>query len=230
MIIDNLALKRSKVVVNSNELKSYLSNERKIDLENINTVYHFSPDENHKIKLEELNKLNKTIAYAGNFGTPQDILSFAQDFNKANDGSWQLLLIGSGSQYDQVKSMESHSIFVSPYVSKDKLNKLLEGVQIMLVALSSNLTVEGFPGKTFDYMARGKYILGYTNPYSAVARLITDYEIGTTIHPGEYRELKKFLDDVSIEDIRKGSNNSIQSSKSDFSKEVIVSQYLELLR
>ena len=99
----------------------------------------------------------------------------------------------------------------------------------MLVALSSKLTVEGFPGKTFDYMSRGKYILGYANPNSAVAKLITNHKVGTNIKPEDYLSLENFLNQVDIEDIKISSKNAISLSETNFSKGAIVSQYLELL-
>ena len=228
-LIDNLALKKAKVVVNSNELKFYLEKERNIPSDNIEVIYHFSPDDNPKLNHDGIQQLKKTIAYAGNFGKPQDLLSFVHSFNKANDGSWKLLLIGSGAQYEEVETLESETIKVYSYLAKSELNQLLHEIQIMLVALSSKLTVEGFPGKTFDYMSRGKYILGYANPNSSVAKLITNHKVGTNIKPEDYLSLENFLNQVDIEDIKISSKNAISLSETNFSKGAIVSQYLELL-
>lgn len=228
-LIDNLALKKAKVVVNSNELKFYLEKERNIPSGNIEVIYHFSPDDNPKLNHDGIQQLKKTIAYAGNFGKPQDLLSFVHSFNKANDGSWKLLLIGSGAQYEEVETLESETIKVYSYLAKSELNQLLHEIQIMLVALSSKLTVEGFPGKTFDYMSRGKYILGYANPNSSVAKLITNHKVGTNIKPEDHLSLENFLNQVDIEDIKVSSKNAISLSETNFSKGAIVSQYLELL-
>lgn len=228
-LIDNLALKKAKVVVNSNELKFYLEKERNIPSDNIEVIYHFSPDDNPKLNHDGIQQLKKTIAYAGNFGKPQDLLSFVHSFNKANDGSWKLLLIGSGAQYEEVETLESETIKVYSYLAKSELNQLLHEIQIMLVALSSKLTVEGFPGKTFDYMSRGKYILGYANPNSSVAKLITNHKVGTNIKPEDHLSLENFLNQVDVEDIKVSSKNAISLSETNFSKGAIVSQYLELL-
>ncbi len=228
-LIDNLALKKAKVVVNSNELKFYLEKERNIPSGNIEVIYHFSPDDNPKLNHDGIQQLKKTIAYAGNFGKPQDLLSFVHSFNKANDGSWKLLLIGSGAQYEEVETLESETIKVYSYLAKSELNQLLHEIQIMLVALSSKLTVEGFPGKTFDYMSRGKYILGYANPNSSVAKLITNHKVGTNIKPEDHLSLENFLNQVDVEDIKVSSKNAISLSETNFSKGAIVSQYLELL-
>ena len=227
-IVDNYALRRAKVVVNSNELKSYLIDERKILSKNINVIYHFSPDTNSTLDRDGITSLNKTIAYAGNFGKPQDLMSFVNTFNKVNDGTWRLLLIGSGTQYDNLKMMESEYINIYSYLSKDALNKKLEGVQIMLVSLSKRLTVEGFPGKTFDYLSRGKYILGYSNPKSAVAQLIISHEVGTNVEPEDELALKNFLNEVTLGDINEASKNAIFSINNSFSKEMVISKYLGL--
>ena len=229
-LIDNYALKKAKVVVNSNELKSYLINERNIPEKNIDVIYHFSPDNNPSLNVETLDKLNKTIAYAGNFGKPQDLMSFVNTFNKINDGTWNLLLIGSGTQYDEVKSVESEYINVYSYLSKEALNQKLQEVQIMLVALSGNLTVEGFPGKTFDYLSRGKYILCYANPKSAVANLIINNDLGMNIEPGDHLTLADKLEKINIEEIKLVSRNAMDVTSKLFSKDLIISEYNEAIK
>ena len=133
---------------------------------------------------------------------PVTFKSFVNTFNKINDGTWNLVLIGSGTQYDEVKSIESEYINVYSYLSKEALNQKLQEVQIMLVALSGKLTVEGFPGKTFDYLSRGKYILCYANPKSAVANLIINNDLGMNIEPGDHLTLADKLEKINIEEIK----------------------------
>ena len=229
-MIDNYSLKRAQVVVNSNELKSYLINERNISDKNIDVIYHFSPDNNPRLNLDLLDNLNKTIAYAGNFGKPQDLISFVNTFNKVNDGTWNLILIGSGAQYDEVKSLESEYINVYSYLSKDALNEKLQEVQIMLVSLSDKLTVEGFPGKTFDYLSRGKYILCYANPRSAVANLITNNNLGTNIKPGDHLALADMLKKINIEEIKSISRNALDVTDNLFSKDTVILKYNEVIK
>jgi len=229
-MIDNYALKKAHVIVNSNELKSYLINERNIPDENINVIYHFSPDNNPSLDSELLGNLNKTIAYAGNFGKPQDLISFVNTFNKVNDGTWNLLLIGSGAQYAEVKSLESEYVNVYSYLSKEALNEKIREVQIMLVSLSDRLTVEGFPGKTFDYLSRGKYILCYANPSSAVANLITNNNLGTNIKPNDEIALADKLEKINIEEIKSISRNAIDVTNNLFSKDTVISKYNEVIK
>ena len=78
-------------------------------------------------------------------------------------------------------------------------------------------------------MSRGKYILGYANPNSSVAKLITNHKVGTNIKPEDHLSLENFLNQVDVEDIKVSSKNAISLSETNFSKGAIVSQYLELL-
>ena len=45
------------------------------------------------------------------------------------------------------------------------------------------MTVEGFPGKTFDYLKMNKILIGYSNPLSGLARFIEKYNVGINIDP-----------------------------------------------
>ena len=227
-ILDNYALKRSSVVVNSNELKNYLVNNRKVK-SSIDVIYHFSPEDNAQLEIDSIDRLNKTIVYAGNFGKPQGLDSLIETFEKSNDGTWKLELIGNGALYEEIKLMESDCVNIYPYLTKNELNKKLQDTQIMVVSLSNKLTMEGFPGKTFDYLSRGKYILSYSNPNSALANFINGHKLGINISPGDDSSLKKFMVDIHPGEVVDTSKRAIKISSSLFSREEAVSKYLELV-
>ena len=70
------------------------------------------------------------------------------------------------------------------------------------------MTVEGFPGKTFDYLKMNKILIGYSNPSSGLARFIEKYNVGINIDPenpnidSAFKDLKN-LDEIyqNIEDV-----------------------------
>ena len=67
----------NKVVVNSDDLKNYLINNRKITANKINVINHFSPFmKSNYVPNFELNN----IFYAGNIGRPQNLSSFLNIF------------------------------------------------------------------------------------------------------------------------------------------------------
>ena len=102
-----------------------------------------------------------------------------------SSGNFKLTIYGSGSRYDHIKNMQSTNITVNPYTEREEIIKQTEEATYALVSLSSALTVEGFPGKTFDYLKMNKILIGYSNPTSGLAKFIEKYNIGININPDD---------------------------------------------
>ena len=120
--------------------------------------------------------------YAGNLGTPQNLESFINIFSKSIN-KFNLTIYGSGTQYEQISKMKSDNIRVNSFVDRKKLVELTKDIPYALISLSPKLTVEGFPGKTFDYLKMNKILIGYSNPESGLAKFIEKYELGVNISP-----------------------------------------------
>ena len=202
--LDNYALKIiDDIVVNSDELKEYLINSRGIQENKIKVIYHFSSSE----ESPRPENYNKEIIYTGNLGIPQNIESFIKNLNNSSD-QYKLKIYGSGSRYEDIKKMESENINVNPYTDRSEILKQTKNSTFALVSLSSSLTVEGFPGKTFDYLKMNKILIGYSNPLSGLARFIEKYNVGINIDPenpnidSALKDLKN-LDEIyqNIEDV-----------------------------
>ena len=177
--IDNFCLRIiDNVVVNSEELKDYLVSRRNIEENKVNVIYHFS----NEPEIPKPSIMNKEIMYAGNLGTPQNLESFINIFSE-HTNKFNLTIYGSGSQYERISKMNSNNIKVNSFVDRQKLVELTKDIPYALVSLSPKLTVEGFPGKTFDYLKMNKILIGYSNPESGLAKFIEKYELGVNISP-----------------------------------------------
>lgn len=177
--IDNFCLRViDNVVVNSEELKDYLVSKRNIEENKVNVIYHFS----NEPEIPKPSIMNKEIMYAGNLGTPQNLESFINIFSKSTN-KFNLTIYGSGTQYERISNMNSNNINVNSFVDRKKLVELTKDIPYALVSLSPKLTVEGFPGKTFDYLKMNKILIGYSNPESGLAKFIEKYELGVNISP-----------------------------------------------
>ena len=177
--IDNFSLRIiDNVVVNSEELKDYLVSKRNIEENKVNVIYHFS----NEPEIPKPSIMNKEIMYAGNLGTPQNLESFINIFSESTN-KFNLTIYGSGSQYERISNMNSNNIKVNSFVDRKKLVELTKDIPYALVSLSPKLTVEGFPGKTFDYLKMNKILIGYSNPESGLAKFIEKYELGVNISP-----------------------------------------------
>ena len=177
--IDNFCLRIiDNVVVNSEELKDYLVSKRNIEENKVNVIYHFS----NEPEIPKPSIINKEIMYAGNLGTPQNLESFINIFSESTN-KFNLTIYGSGTQYERISNMNSNNINVNSFVDRKKLVELTKDIPYALVSLSPKLTVEGFPGKTFDYLKMNKILIGYSNPESGLAKFIEKYELGVNISP-----------------------------------------------
>ena len=198
--IDNFCLRIiDNVVVNSEELKDYLVSKRNIEENKVNVIYHFS----NEPEIPKPSIINKEIMYAGNLGTPQNLESFINIFSESTN-KFNLTIYGSGTQYERISNMNSNNINVNSFVDRKKLVELTKDIPYALVSLSPKLTVEGFPGKTFDYLKMNKILIGYSNPESGLAKFIEKYELGVNISPNvdnidekfEQLQDKLFIDKV----------------------------------
>ena len=222
--IDTFALKSAdSVVLNSKELEEYIKNERLVK-NNTCTINHFSPFP-YTDKLPNKNK--KSIFYAGNIGKPQNIPLFVDYFKKSLSNEWTLNIYGSGEEYDYVNSLSNEKIVVNKYTERNKLIELTSDIPFALVSLDPNLTIEGFPGKTFDYLSMNKIILCFGNESSAVARFIEENEVGININPDNFDTVIEKLNSTDF--VEKSLNNVINLNKNEINKEKVIDKYLSLI-
>ncbi len=214
------------VGINSEELEEYIKNERLVK-NNLLTINHFSPF----LELEERPNINKkSIFYAGNIGKPQNIPLFVNYFNESLSNEWTLNIYGSGEEYKHVKSLENEKVVVNEYTERDKLIELTSDIPFALVSLDPNLTIEGFPGKTFDYLSMNKIILCFANENSAVARFIEKYKVGINIDPKNINNLGDVIEKLnSAHFIEELLNNVAILNKNEINKEKVIDKYLSLI-
>ena len=223
--IDNYCLKNiDYVVANSDQLKKYLIENRNIQKDKIKVIYHFA----NEPEVPKCKKISKNIMYAGNLGTPQNIASFIDTFSKSRK-NYKLTIFGSGSQYEKICELSSPHVEVNSYVSREKLVNLTREIPYALVSLSSKITVEGFPGKTFDYLKMNKILIGYSHPESSLAKFIDKFQLGINIDPNDQNidiKLNKLEDDSFLEQIY----SNISEMNNNFANvNLIVKQYMELI-
>ena len=152
---------------------------------------------------------------------------FVDYFNKSLSNEWTLNIYGSGEEYGHVKSLQNEKVLVNEYTERNKLIELTSDIPFALVSLDPNLTIEGFPGKTFDYLSMNKIILCFGNDNSAVARFIEKNEVGININPDNFDSIIEKLNSPDF--IEKSLNNVINLNKNEINKEKVIDKYLSLI-
>ena len=226
--IDNYALKNvNEVVVNSDDLKNYLINNRKITSNKIKVVNHFSPfiKSNYQPNFE----LNN-IFYAGNTGRPQNLSSFLRYFEKYFPSEWQLDIYGAGQEFNILSKFSNENIRINSYLERKELENITKDIPFALISLDYEITFEGFPGKTFDYLNMNKVLVNFSNPNSAVSKLIDKYGLGFNIDLDNPESLERKLQDMKNSDeINKILENIKYFQQSISNKEIAFKSYLELI-
>ena len=136
--IDNYSLKNvDTVVVNSDDLKNYLINKRKITANKINVVNHFSPFV--KSDYEPNFELNN-IFYAGNTGRPQNLSAFLRYFQKYFPSEWKLNIYGAGQEFNNLSEFSNDNIRINNYLERQELENVTKDIPFALICLDYEIT------------------------------------------------------------------------------------------
>ncbi len=226
--IDNYALKTVyKVVVNSDDLKNYLINKRNITANKINVINHFSPFiKSNYVPNFELNN----IFYAGNMGRPQNLSAFLRYFQKHFPSDWKLDIYGAGQEFNNLSEFSKDNIRIYNYLERKELENLTKEIPFALICLDYEITFEGFPGKTFDYLNMNKVLINFSNPNSVVSKFIDKYGLGFNIDLENPESLRGKLEDMkSSNEISKILKNIKYFQQSVSNKEIAFKSYLGLI-
>jgi len=227
-LIDNFCLKSvNKIVVNSDLLKDYLVNNRNIVRNKIEVIHHFSPYQ----KSEYASNLAlKKIFYAGNTGKPQNLNSFIKFFNKNFPQDWDFQLYGAGQEFNNLLKNSNKNIFINDYLSRDELEDLTKDIPFALICLDYEITIEGFPGKTFDYLNMNKILINFSNPNSAVSELIKDNGLGFNIDLKKPDEFFLTLEEMqNPKKLNEILNNINKFQEVVSNKEIVSKKYISLI-
>ena len=226
--IDNYALKTvNKVVVNSEDLKNYLINNRNITANKIIVINHFSPFmKSNYVPNFELNN----IFYAGNTGRPQNLSAFLRYFQKYFPSDWKLDIYGAGQEFNKLSEFSNDNIRINNYLERKELENLTKEIPFALICLDYEITFEGFPGKTFDYLNMNKVLINFSNPNSVVSKLIDKYGLGFNIDLKNPESLRGKLEIMkNSNEISKILENIKYFQQSVSNKEIAFKSYLELI-
>ena len=226
--IDSYAMKLAdNLVVNSSELKTYLVNNRGLIDKDIKSIYHFSPYEisNENPKLDK-----KIILYAGNMGKPQNIKEFIDTFNSIKEVNWKLEFFGVGEEFDSIKDLENEQLSVSVHLPRNELYEKTKDIPVALISLDKDITVEGFPGKTFDYLSMNKVLICFANSDSAVSKFIDKFELGLTIDPNDKTSMATIFDKLNDQSLLLNYQKNINNlNKNILNKSKVVDDYHSLI-
>jgi hypothetical protein len=103
-------------------------------------------------------------------------------------------------------------------------------IPFALVCLDYEITIEGFPGKTFDYLNMNKILVNFSNPKSAVSELINKYGLGFNIDVNTPEDVISKLEQMKKpEKVETILENIKNFQKNISNKEIVYKKYITLI-
>ena len=225
--LDTFSMKNTdNLVVNSPELKNYLITKRDLSKKNIDVITHFSP---YPLSKNYPNLDLKKLFYAGNLGKPQNLKKFIQ-MSIEHDVEWEFDIYGSGTEYQDIEKYVNANITLNKHIERTELVNKTSDIPVALISLDERITMEGFPGKTFDYLSMNKILLSFSNSESAVAQFIKKYSLGVNIEPDSEQSFIEAFEKLSSTQFLSDTLLNIgKVNKNQINKSEIVKQYLTLI-
>lgn len=241
MKIDNWTCKNSsKVVVHSYSMKKTILKrnlENKINISIINSFAETKFEKEPKDYFSESIFLKKglNIIYAGNLGRFQGLGSVIKSFSLIKKYSdIRLILLGEGEEKEKLKNLsrelEANVIFVD-YVPQSKSKFIINKADLGLVSLTPNIHKYAYPSKFMAYLEQGIPVIGLIEEKSDLAKDIKRNNVGFVLPLHDHSGLKELLINLKKDFSwkRKLKTNSLKAFEKEFSKDVILSKWEDLI-
>ena len=137
-----------------------------------------SVDTDYGKQVLDMGKVN--IVYGGNMGDAQDLLRLINLLDVSIlAGRARLSLIGSGSQFDNIKNVSvGKNIVVMPPIDRTRYLSIMSAADVGLVSLSRRLRSNNYPLKMIGYLQLSKPVLASVNGGNEVIKVIERNNIG----------------------------------------------------
>ena len=140
-------------------------------------------------------------------------------------------LYGAGKEFEGLSKFSNENININYYLPREDLEKKVKDIPYALICLDYEITIEGFPGKTFDYLNMNKILINFSNPNSAVSKLIDKYELGFNIDLKKPEKLESTLQQMkNHEKVNQILKNISYFQQNISNKEIVSSKYISLIR
>ena len=152
-------------------------------------------------------------------------------FNEQFPQNWKMELYGAGKEFEGLSKFSNENININNYLPREDLEKKVKDIPYALICLDYEITIEGFPGKTFDYLNMNKILINFSNPNSAVSKLIDKYELGFNIDLKKPEKLETTLQQIkNLEKVNQILENISDFQQNISNKEIVSTKYSSLIR
>jgi colanic acid biosynthesis glycosyl transferase WcaI len=146
------------------------------------------------------------------------------------------LIVGDGLKKEQlqkyVREKKLANVIFLPFQPLARYSEVLATGDIALVTLNTAASMASLPSKVFKHMAAGRPIIAITKSGNELQRLITNYEMGIVVDPGDIDGIAKAIARLSADRSlreRMGANARLAIEKY-FARPICISKIESVLR
>ena len=175
------------------------------------------------------------LIYAGNIGFFQDWDPFLYAAKELVGENIEFLIIGEGVQKrfleDSVKEQGLKNVKIYPYQHRDFMPAINNLADIHFIVINKQLEQEGFPSKVYTIMACAKPMIVVTGVKTPLFNFLSDRGFAELItenrSQGFLNSIRKLANDKNLR--LKMGNNGYEHIQASYSKEIVISKYVNLL-
>ena len=188
----------------------------------------------------DLNTNGLKVMYAGNIGHAQDWNTLIEVAIELKDHPIDFFIIGEGVKkeelFNEIKLHKLNNIRLFPYQKKELMSRINAFADVHFIFMEPSVAGQGFPSKVYSILACGKPIIVASTIDSPLISFLNKLNVGFQITSEskiqKISELKnafiKYIDDASL--VKAHSDNARKSIIINYSKDVVVQQYVKLLQ
>lgn len=176
------------------------------------------------------------ILYAGNIGFFQDWEPVFYAANQLKNEKIEFWIVGEGVQKSElekeVKNQKFSNIRIFPYQNREYMPIINNYVDIHFIAINPKMEQNGFPSKVYTIMACSKPLIVVTGDKTPLYNFLKEKNCSELIIDNRNinftEAIRRLANDKKLRDeLGKNGYNEIVKN---YSKNVVVSKYVELLR
>lgn len=176
------------------------------------------------------------ILYAGNIGFFQDWEPVFFAANQLKNENIEFWIVGEGVQKhhleNEIQTQKISNIRIFPYQNREYLPLINNFVDIHFITINPKMEQEGFPSKIYTIMACAKPIVVVTGPKTPLYNFLKDKNCSELVTNNRNLNFTEAIRKLAMnQELReKLGNNGYEVIIKNYSKKVVVSRYVNLIK
>ena len=216
--------------INKGEKLKIIPNFVDLDLYNPEQTLENIPNE-----LLNLAEGKKVILYAGNIGNYQDWDPVIHAANNIKDEKIEFWIIGEGIKKDylkeQIELLNLTKIRLFPYQKREVVAALNNLAAVHFISINEQIENEGFPSKIYTMLASSKPTIVVAGIKTPIYQFLKDKDCSILVSENRSEEFLKSVIELTKNDqlAERLGQNGFNLIKQNYSKQVVVSKYVNLI-